>query len=68
MPCWLTRSVIFCDDGGIPVTASSFDFSWPMVQEGVIRRSDEELSEVMRRGISPAVCIVTAAILWESGR
>ena len=49
------------------MTASSFDFSWPMVQEGVIRRSDEELSEVMRRGISPAVCIVTAAILWESG-
>jgi len=28
-----------------------------MVHEGVIRRSEDELSEVMRRGISPAVCI-----------
>lgn len=50
------------------MTASSFDLSWPMVQEGVIRRSDEELSEVMRRGISPAVCIVATAILWGFGR
>ena len=46
----------------MPVTASSFDFSWPMLQEGVIRRSEEELSEVTRRGISAAVCIVATTI------
>lgn len=28
-----------------------------MVHDGVMRRSEEEFSEVTRRGMSPAVCI-----------
>lgn len=29
-----------------------------MVHEGVMRRSEEEFSEVTKRGISPAVCML----------
>jgi len=42
----------------MPVTGSSFALSWLMVHEGVIRRSDEEFSDVIKRGISPIVCIL----------
>ncbi len=41
----------------MPVTGSSFALSWPMVHDGVMRRSEEEFSEVTWRGISPAVCM-----------
>ena len=45
---WLPSfNVSLCDNGGMPVTGSSFAFSCPMVHEGVIRRSDEEFSEVI---------------------
>jgi hypothetical protein len=42
----------------MPVTGSSFAFSCPIVHEGVMRRSEDEFSEVIRRGISPAVCML----------
>jgi hypothetical protein len=40
-----------------------------MVHEGVIRRSEDEFSEVTKRGISPAVCMFilesrVSDILW----
>lgn len=38
--------------------ASNLAFNWPMVQEGEMRRSPEEFSDVMERGMSPAVCIL----------
>jgi hypothetical protein len=41
----------------MPVTGSSFAFSWPIVHDGVIRRSEDEFSEVIWRGMSPAVCM-----------
>jgi hypothetical protein len=56
---WLpSRKVSFCDRGGMPVTGSSFAFSWPIVHDGVIRRSEDEFSEVIWRGMSPAVCML----------
>jgi hypothetical protein len=42
----------------MPVTGSSFAFSWPIVHDGVIRRSEDEFSEVIWRGMSPAVCML----------
>jgi hypothetical protein len=44
-----------CDEGGTPVIGSSFVFSWPIVHEGVIRRSDEALSDMTMRGMSAMV-------------
>jgi hypothetical protein len=56
---WLpSRKVSFCDRGGMPVTGSSFAFSWPIVHDGVTRRSEDEFSEVIWRGRSPAVCML----------
>lgn len=52
------RKVSLCDCGGTPVTASSFDFNCPMVHEGVILRSEWELSEKISMGISCVVCMV----------
>lgn len=40
------------NDGGIPVMGSSFDLSWLMVHEGVIRRSDEAFSDTTINGTS----------------
>lgn len=37
------------------MTGSSFALSCPIVHEGVMRRSDDEFSEVIWRGRSPAV-------------
>lgn len=48
----------FCERGGMPVTGSNFAFSCPMVHEGVMRRSEEEFSEVTSNGMSPAACIL----------
>lgn len=45
----------------MPVTGSSFALSWLMVHEGVMRRSDEAFSDIIKRGTSPIVCI---PILW----
>lgn len=57
--CWLPSfNISFCDNGGMPVTGSSFAFSWPMVHEGVTRRSEEAFSELTRSGMSPAVCML----------
>jgi hypothetical protein len=42
--------------------------SWPMVQEGVMRRSEEEFSEVMRRGMSGLVwrlILKGLGLLWR---
>ena len=46
----------------MPVTGSSLAFNWPMVHDGVIRRSEEELSDVIWRGMSPAACIVVLIV------
>lgn len=40
------------------MTGSSLAFNWPMVHDGVIRRSEEEFSDVIWRGISPAACML----------
>ena len=45
----------FCDEGGMPVTGSSFALSCAIVHDGVMRRSEEEAVEVISRGISRAV-------------
>lgn len=42
----------------MPVTGSSFCFSWVMVQEGVMRRSEEADGEVMSIGTSRAVSMI----------
>lgn len=42
-------------DGGIPVTGSSLVFSVLMDQAGVMRRSEEELSETTCSGTSAMV-------------
>ena len=42
----------------MPVMGSSLAFNWPMVHDGVIRRSEEEFSDVIWRGMSPAVCML----------
>jgi len=34
--------VIFWADGGMPVTVSILVLNWAMLQDGVIRRSDDE--------------------------
>lgn len=47
--------LILWDEGGIPVMGSSLDLSWLMVHDGVIRRSDEEFSEMTCRGTSAMV-------------
>ena len=49
----------------MPVMGSSLDLSWVIVHDGVMRRSEEEAVEVMRRGISldvvMGVCMLTGA-------
>lgn len=35
-----------------------------MVHDGVIRRSDEEFSEVIKRGISAIVCMLKLILGW----
>jgi hypothetical protein len=69
--------VSVCDSGGIPVTSSSFDFSWRMLHEGVIRRSEPAFSDVIWMGMSPAVCrlmfgggrgVVWGSFLYAFGR
>jgi hypothetical protein len=53
-----------CTLGGMPVTGSSLAFSWPMLQDGEIRRSAERSGgalvegpgTVIVRGMSGAVC------------
>lgn len=44
-----------CDEGGTPVIGSSFAFSWPMVHDGVMRRSEETFSDTTMRGTSAMV-------------
>lgn len=39
----------------MPVTGSSFVFRCAIVQDGVMRRSDEEAVDVIKSGISRAV-------------
>lgn len=46
----------------MPVTGSSFVFRWAIVQEGVMRRSDEEAVELMMRGMSRLVVRVWAMV------
>lgn len=43
---------ILCDDGGIPVTGSSLVLSLLIDHDGVIRRSDEVVSDTTRSGTS----------------
>lgn len=58
----LVRSL--CTLGGMPVTGSSLAFSWPMLQDGEIRRSAKRSGgafvewpgTVIMRGMSGAVC------------
>jgi len=56
------------------VTGSSLAFNWPMVHDGVIRRSEEEFSDVIWRGMSPAACMLMLIVaacdvdLIRSGR
>lgn len=52
----------FCEDGGIPVTGSSLILRCAIVQEGVIRRSDDEAVDVMSSGTSRAVVSVEVMI------
>ena len=41
--CWsASRSVSFCDEGAMPVTGSSLVLRCAIVQDGVMRRSEEE--------------------------
>lgn len=46
-----------CDDGGMPVTVSSFALSWLMVHDGVMRRSEAAFSETTSRGTSAMVSL-----------
>lgn len=41
-----------CAEGGMPVTDSSFALRVLMDQDGVMRRSDDEFSEITCRGTS----------------
>lgn len=43
----------------MPVIGSSLALSCVMVQDGLIRRSDEEFSEAISRGTSSAVVMVS---------
>jgi len=52
--CVPTRRVSFCDDAGMPVIGSRRVLKCAMLHDGVIRRSDDEFGEVMRRGMSAA--------------
>lgn len=45
----------FCAEGGIPVTGSSLLLRRAIDHDGVIRFSDEEAVEIMRRGTSRTV-------------
>lgn len=58
----LSRPAVFsdsrCDEGGTPVIGSSLVFSWSMDHAGVIRRSDEALSDTTMRGTSASVVMV----------
>ena len=46
---------IRCDPGGTPVTGSNLALSVEMDHDGVIRRSDEEFSEMTCNGTSAMV-------------
>ena len=58
----------------MPVTGSSLALSWPMVQDGEIRRSVEAFSDVIWRGTSPAVwrlisvCLGSVTVLLRVAR
>ena len=52
-----SRRVSLCDEGAMPVTGSSLLFRCAIVQDGVMRRSEEESVEVTRIGMSRAVAI-----------
>ena len=41
----------------MPVIGSSLAFSWLMVQDGVMRRSEEEAVDLIKRGISRVVAM-----------
>lgn len=43
--------------------ASSFALNWPMVHDGVMRRSDEEFSDIIEIGMSAAVCILAVMMM-----
>lgn len=49
------KSVILCEEGGMPVTGSSLDLSCAIDQPRLIRLSEDEFSESTRRGKSRAV-------------
>ena len=49
------------------MTGSSFVFKWAIVQEGVMRRSEEEAVEVMMRGMSRVVARVSGIVALEGG-
>lgn len=51
----------FWEEGGMPVTVSSFALRVLMDHEGVMRRSDEVLSETTRKGTSAIVCVVVGS-------
>ena len=44
--------LILIADGGMPVIGSSFVLSWLIVHDGVMRRSEEALSEMTSSGTS----------------
>lgn len=44
--------VMRCEEGGMPVMGSILVFSWAMDHEGVMRRSEEEYSDVTYIGTS----------------
>lgn len=52
---------ILCDDGGIPVTGSNFVLSLLMDHDGVMRRSDEVVSDTTRSGTSAMMIAVDRA-------
>lgn len=54
------------EEGGMPVTVSSLVLSWLMDHDGVMRRSDDANSEMMRRGTSAMVTDgAGAGAYWE---
>ncbi len=49
----------------MPVTVSSFVLRWAIVHEGVIRLSDEEAVETIRRGTSLVVAKDGGILPWD---
>ena len=49
------------------MTGSSLDFRWATVQEGVMRRSEEEAVEVMMMGTSRQVVRLSGIVALRSG-